>query len=281
MKTPPLYGLLGYPVKHSLSPLMHNAAFRHLKRRAHYRLFEVPPDRLKDFFRSFSQKNIRGFNVTVPYKEEVLRYLDGYCAEAVKSIGAANTVVIDPRGRRCGYNTDCLGFVRHLKELKLKPRKVALIGAGGAAKAVGFVLGKLGVQEVDIYDIDRFKSLGLFKRFYPLFPNTRFTAVSSIAELSVQKKDLLINASPVGMKPDDPMIVDPAVLHPGLFVYEVIYNPAKTRLLMAAEEKGCRVANGLLMLLYQGAEALDLWIKPKKAPVEIMRKALTKGAKKI
>ena len=274
-----IFGLIGYPVKHSLSPLMHNAAFSRLKIKAKYKLFPLEERQLKDFFSGLKIKGICGLNVTIPHKEKVLEYIKSV-SEEVRAIGASNTLVIDKSGKIKAHNTDCLGFIRHIKELKVKPKKVAIIGAGGAAKAVIFALIKLKALEICIYDIDKFRALALVKRFNQLFPGCRVGAVARIDELLLSDKDLLVNASPVGMKDVDPLLIEPGNLHKGLFVYDLIYNPDETKLLKAAKVAGCGFSNGLGMLLYQGVEALELWLKPKKAPVEVMRAALQKGVRK-
>jgi len=275
------YGLIGNPVQHSLSPLMHNAALARLKIKARYKLFPLEERELKAFLAGLEKKNIRGLNITIPYKETVLRLIDGNQSSAVRVIGAANTLVIDKNGRPKLFNTDYLGFIRHLKELKIKPKRAAIIGAGGASRAVCFALWKMKAEEIAIYDIDKFRSLSLMKRFNQEFTGTQVLAAGSVEELNLKDKDLLINTSPVGMKENDPLLVNPALLHPELFVYDLIYNPQETKLLKLAKESGLSYANGLGMLLYQGVEALELWMAPKKAPVEAMRSALEKGAKRL
>lgn len=275
-----IFGVLGFPVKHSLSPAMHNAAFSHLKIKASYKKFEVRPDDLRIFLKSLSVKKISGLNVTIPHKENILRYLKGYKTSTADAIGAVNTVLVDKEGRLKGYNTDYLGFSRHLVELKLKPKKIAVIGAGGAAKAVCFSLAKKGAREIFIYDIDKYKSISLMQRFQDGFPGCKFIAVDSVGGLLLGGKDLLVNASPVGMKPQDPCLITPAMLPQGIFVYDLIYNPAETKLLQLAKQKGLRYANGLGMLLYQGAESFNLWMKPKKAPLVVMSVALAKALRK-
>ncbi len=275
---PKLYGLVGFPVKHSLSPRMHNAAFAALKIDAKYKLFELDPGQLSGFLDTLKQKNIRGFNVTYPYKEEIIAFLNSQ-STGVKEIGAANTVIVDKSGRLKGYNTDYLGFAAHLKELKLKPRKVALIGAGGAAKAVCFALAKMKVSQLCIYDIDKFKSLSLFKKLNYSFPQIKFNVVSRIEDLEIPDKDLLINASPVGMRPADPCLVTSANLHAGLFVYDLIYSPLETKLLALAKKYNLSCANGLGMLLYQGVFAFK-YFSGQPAPVKIMQAALLKGVMK-
>jgi len=277
MIQPFTFGLVGNPLKHSLSPLMHNAAFSKLKIKARYKLFPLEERELKIFFASLHKKNIRGLNITIPYKEKVLKLIAGVKNNAVTSIGAANTVFVDKSGKVRFFNTDYLGFLRHIAQLKLKPKKVAIIGAGGAARALCFALGKKKVDLVSIYDIDSFRSLSLMKRFNYIFPDSKFRAVGKIEELNLSDKDLLINASSVGMKSDDPLLINRNMLHSGLFVYDLIYNPKETKLLKLAKDAGIHYANGLGMLLYQGVESLNIWVRPKKAPVEIMRDVLEKA----
>jgi len=276
---PQLYGLVGFPIKHSLSPCMHNAAFSKLKIKAKYKLFELKPEELKVFLNNLKKKNIRGFNVTYPYKEEILGFLSSK-SSGVKEIGAANTVIVDKTGKLKGFNTDYLGFARHLKELKVKPERIAIIGAGGAAKAVCFALAKMKVGQLCIYDIDKFKSLSLFKKLNFEFPQTKFGVATRIEDLEIENKDLLINASFVGMRHDDPCLVNEGWLHKGLFVYDLIYSPAETKLINLAKKHGLNCSNGLGMLLYQGVFAFQHFTG-RKVPAEIMKEALLKGAKKI
>jgi shikimate dehydrogenase len=277
---PKLYGLVGFPIQHSLSPRMHNAALAALKIKAKYKLFELPAEKLDHFLKNLKNTDILGFNVTIPYKEKVVPYLKNK-SFGVREIGAANTVVVAKDGKLKGFNTDFAGFIRHLKELKIKPKKVALIGAGGAAKAVCFALAwRLKVEEICIYDIDSYKSLGLASRFKDMFNQTKFSAVARMDEFNLQGKDLLVNASPVGMRPLDPCLVESRLMHKDLFVYDLIYNPAETELIKQARQAGCPYSNGLGMLLYQGVLAFEHFTG-KKAPVEIMRVALQKGAKKL
>jgi len=271
------FGLVGNPLTHSLSPLMHNAAFAKLKIKARYRLFALEEKDLKAFLASLSKKNIRGLNITIPYKEKILRFIPGIKTNAVTSIGAANTLLVDKSGKFKFFNTDYLGFLRHIAFLRLKPVRAAIIGAGGAARAVCFALGRKKVSEVSIYDIDNFRSLSLMKIFNNIFPNTKFKAAGNIAGLGLSTKDLLVNASSVGMRSDDPLLIDKGMLHPGLFVYDLIYNPCETKLLKLAKDSGIPHANGLGMLLYQGVESFNIWLRPKKAPVDAMQSALEKA----
>ena len=186
------YGLIGFPVKHSLSPCMQNAALRAMGLKAKYSLFELTLQQLPEFFRNIRKNKLHGFNVTIPYKEKALAYLNSQ-SSAVRQIGAVNTVVVDSRGKLKGFNTDYQGFMQHLKVLKIKPRKVALIGAGGAAKAVCFALGKMKATEICIYDIDRYRALSLVAQFKDTFSDCKFSAVFSIEDMDIAHKDLLVN----------------------------------------------------------------------------------------
>jgi len=275
---PLTYGLIGFPIKHSLSPRMHNAAFTKLKIKAKYKLFELKPEELGSFINNLKKSNIKGFNVTYPYKEKIIPYLK-LKSSGVAEIGAANTVVVAKDGKLKGFNTDFAGFSRHLKELKVKPRRAALIGAGGAARAVCFALGKMNAEEICVYDIDAFKSLNLAGQFKDVFSKTNFSVAARIEELNLDDKDLLVNASPVGMKKEDSCLVDERFLHKGLFVYDLIYNPSETKLLANAKNSGLSFSNGLGMLLYQGVLAFTHFTG-KNPPVEVMRNALKKGVNK-
>lgn len=277
-----IYGLLGSPVKHSLSPEMHNAAFARLKIDAEYKLFELKSGELEGFLSALSQNYIFGLNVTVPYKESVLKYLQWHAPE-VKFIGAANTIVVKDKNYLEGWNTDGTGFYRHLTEdlkYNLSDKRAVILGAGGAAKAVVDQLARHNVKSVTIYDVDKERSRKLSDKINNEFPKCKAITVDSIVGFNLKDQDLLINATPIGMKDTDACLIAKDMLHANLFVYDLIYNPAETKLLALAREAGARTANGLGMLLYQGVRSFELWTE-KIAPVEIMREALEEGVRKI
>lgn len=274
-----IYGLIGYPIKHSLSAVMHNAAFSRLNIDAEYRLFEVKPEELTDFFRDIDKKGISGLNVTVPYKEKALDFvsLDDKSVH-LRRVKAINTIV-KKKGAWKGFNTDIPGFARHLKE-QFDPlnKKTAVLGAGGAARAVCYVLAGAGAREIAIFDIDRAKAEDVSAMIKSLFPYFQIVAVDSVEKLGIENKDLLVNATPLGLKEGDTAPVSKGLLHKKLFVYDLIYNPAKTKLLQAAEKAGAKTSNGLGMLLYQGMLSFELWTG-ERAPEEVMRRALEKELK--
>ena len=268
-----VYGLIGYPVKHSLSPAMHNAAFKALGIDARYELFEVKPQDLNSFIKSLD-KGIFGLNITIPHKEKVLDFIrlneDSGFARYIKAV---NTIV-----RRddqwLGFNTDVPGFLRHLKE-NIDPanKKIAILGAGGAGRAVTYAIAVAKAKEIDIFDIDKEKAHGLVSLLKNMFKDVNIKSVDTVAELNVWDKDILINATPIGMKESDPCLVKEEMLHKKLFVYDVIYNPLETKLLALAKKTGTKTSNGLGMLLYQGMLSFEIWTG-KKAPEEVMWQSL-------
>ena len=270
-----IYGLVGSSlIKHSLSPLMHNAAFAALKINALYQLFELRQEELEPFFGSLKENNIAGLNVTVPYKENVLGFLDKVSDEA-KIIGAVNTIRV-LEGVLEGFNTDGEGFIKSLKEdLGFKPQAKAIIilGAGGAARALSVYLCKEKAASIAIYDVDSNKAAKLAGHLKENFKGVNVNHAGSIAGLPLGEADLLVNATPIGLKDSDPCVIDTDLLNRNIMVYDLIYNPKETKLLKAVKERGIRASNGLGMLLYQGMLAFEIWTG-KSAPKDIMRKAL-------
>ncbi|MCG2709470.1 MAG: shikimate dehydrogenase [Thermodesulfovibrionales bacterium] len=267
-------GLLGYPVEHSLSPAMHNAAFEHIGLDCCYVTFPVKPGFLKDAVRSVRALNLAGVNVTMPHKENVIPLLDKVDADA-SFIGAVNTVV-NINGKLIGYNTDGNGFMRSLSEAQIAVNKknVLILGAGGASRAIGFYLAKKA-SALFIYDIDEKKAGKLIRALNKIKNNVfSFSFQPSAFSHQLDDIDIIINATPLGLKKGDPLPVDINLLKPRHVVCDLIYK--KIALLDKASKKGCRTLDGLGMLLWQGAFAFELWTG-KKPPVEVMRKALTKN----
>ena len=268
-----VYGIFGYPVKHSLSPLMQNAAFLKVGIDAVYVPFEVEPDKLGEAISGVRALGVKGINVTVPHKERVIEHLD-YISDEAEFLEAVNTVK-NENGELTGYNTDAEGFLRSLIEekIKLEGKKVLMFGAGGAARAVGYALLKGGVKFLNIVNrnFQRAKEVGklLGTRGNVLV----FPLKESTVEALLKDTDLIVNTTSVGMAPDDPRLFNYSRIPEGITVVDIIYNPPETPLLKAAREKGCKIVNGLGMLVYQGAVAFEIWTG-KKAPVNTMRKVL-------
>lgn len=277
--TTALYGLIGYPVKHSFSACMQEAAFSHYGIKARYELFEVPPAQLGVFFKEKVKRlGLKGFNVTIPHKEEAVPFLEGgSISPVVRMIGAVNTVRVETDGSFSGFNTDGPGFGRDLKEkgVDVVGHKVVLLGAGGGAKAVALTLAAMRTGALEVFDILAGKSERLAGSIREFYPGVDVRVVDEVRHLRLDDAALLVNATPVGMKPGEVSLISGAKLPSHLFVYDLIYNPSQTPLLHAAQLAGCRWANGLGMLLYQGCLAFEHWTG-KEAPVADMRRTLEK-----
>lgn len=272
-----VYGLFGWPVEHTFSPVMHNAAFAKLGIDACYLPFLVHPDRLEEAVRSIIALNIQGVNVTVPHKERAAALLLELSEEA-RLMMAVNTIEV--RGDLLiGHNTDGRGFIRSLRDgLRFDPsgKGVFILGAGGAGRAVAFSLAISGSRSIAIYDVDEKKAFALAR---DIREKTGAEVISveknmDIASLA-RDADCLINATPIGLKKTDPMPIGAHAIRKGQVVCDLIYNPSETRLMRTAKLRGARTLNGLGMLLYQGVLAFEIWTR-KKAPVDVMKRALTK-----
>jgi shikimate dehydrogenase len=268
-----IYGIFGYPVEHSFSPLMHNAAFSALKINARYMAFTVKPEHVRKALDGIRVMNIAGINVTVPHKSSVIPYLDEVTPLAQK-IGAVNTI-LNTNGYLTGTNTDVSGFIRSLSALNFSPKNttVALLGAGGSARAVLAGLADAGASRILIHNRNAERAESLVTEFSQHFPKTQLAAVS-LQTVKQSNLDLLVNTTTVGMKYDSsPLDLSQCgiIKH----VIDIIYSPAKTRLLREAEELGIPSVNGSGMLLSQGCEAFTFWTG-KTAPENVMREQLLK-----
>ncbi len=270
--------LIGYPVEHSMSALMHNAAFQELSLEYHYELISVRPDTLGRFTADEMRgEMVRGASVTIPHKVSIMGYLDEVDPEAI-AIGAVNTIV-NEGGWLKGYNTDGRGAMRALQEVygDIRGAKVVVIGAGGAARAIGYHLSMV-VDELSILNrtVSRAESLASGLKSLPACSASVTVAMLTRENLrsKLADADILINATPLGMTPEtDKSPVDSDLLHSGLFVFDSVYNPSKTRLLKKAEEAGARTLTGVNMLVYQGVASFELWTGVG-APEELMFKVV-------
>lgn len=258
------YGLVGYPLGHSLSPVMHNTAFKALDVEAEYVLFPMKKEEIESFFKDLKEGDspVFGLNVTVPHKENVIPFLDALDPFATK-VGAVNTVVIDKDRRLVGFNTDGPGFLAHLTEVGFDAsgKRIAILGAGGAARAIVSVFCLLGSRpdSVRIYDVDKEKAVTLVQDIGSRMDASHVHVVNSIDDLNIELADLLINATPLGLKEGDPVLVSEELLHSNMVVYDLVYNPPETPLLKMAKAKGAKTVNGLKMLFYQGVLAFQHW----------------------
>jgi len=266
-----IIGIFGYPVEHTLSPLMHNAAFNALGLDMSYIAFKVLPQDLKDALTAIRVLHMQGVNITVPHKENVIPMVDHVDEEAA-FIGAVNTVV-NSGGRLTGYNTDGMGFMSSLSEKKIsvKGKEILIIGAGGASRAISYYVSK-EASKLFLYDIDRVKTEKLVHDLGAI--RTNVFSLEGIED--TLKPHIIINATPLGLDNKDPLPLGPEFISQDMVVGDLIYR--NTKFLQAADKKGAKTFNGSGMLLWQGVLAFELWtgIKP---PVDVMRKALLSGIK--
>ncbi len=270
-----LFGIFGDPVAHSLSPTMHNAAFASLGLPCHYVPFRVRRAQLADAIRAIRALGLSGINVTIPHKEAVVALLDGV-DETAQQIGAVNTIARDG-DRLIGHNTDGLGFVQSLAESGVDPARfrVILLGAGGAARGVAHALLKAGVSEMTILARSHPRGSALIEWLTPLFPHVTLSldVSTNVPFRPILLPTLLVNATPLGMRAEDPLPYSAEQISPEWVVADLIYRPHKTALLTAAEARGAKIVPGIGMLLHQGALAFEIWTR-QPAPLSVMRQAL-------
>ncbi|MFP4530451.1 MAG: shikimate dehydrogenase [Halodesulfurarchaeum sp.] len=259
-----VYGLVGNPVGHSVSPVLHGAAYEALGLDARYVTLEPDPDRLGEAIEGAEALGIAGLNVTIPFKEAVLDYVDP--DETAERIGAVNTVDFST-SPPSGYNTDASGARRALEHHDVDPGEgtAVVVGAGGAARAIGFMLVEAGAT-VHVANRTESRAAALASEL-----DASGHPIADVPELA-NRADLLINATSVGMESDESP-VSPSVFHADMTVMDAVYTPLETRFLREAAAAGATTIDGAWMLLYQGVEALERWTG-ERAPVEAMNGAL-------
>lgn len=263
-----LLGLIGTPVGHSKSPVMYNYSFEKLGLDYAYLAFDIPVEKVADAIAAIKTFKMRGCNVTMPCKSEVVKYMDEL-SPAARIIGAVNTIVNDD-GKLSGHITDGVGFIRNLKEhgVEVKGKKAIVMGAGGAATAIQVQFALDGAREISIFNIkDAFyekaeKTVENIKKEVPeCIVNLYDLDDTEKLNAEIKSSDILVNATLVGMHPNEgkTVIKDTSVFRKDLVVADVVYNPKKTKLMEDAEAAGCKTVGGLGMLLWQGAEAFKLY----------------------
>ncbi len=258
-----VYGVIGFPIKHSLSPVFQNAAFSYIGIDAVYLPFEIKPENLKEAILGFRAIGVKGLNVTIPHKEAVLKLAD-FVSEEANSIGAANTLKFTD-GRIEAYNTDWIGFLRAAEEItQLKGKKVLVLGAGGASRAVIYALKKAGAY-VLLWN-------RTIEKAYKLSEEFGVDVVENVG-VSVKKADVIVNTTSVGLKEDDKPIFDYSLIEERHTVIDIIYK--ETSLIKEAKRRGCKYQTGFPMLVYQGAESFRIWTGCEP-PVKIMKLSLLK-----
>ena len=277
-------GVFGNPVEHSLSPEMQNAALKHSKIDIQYARFQILPNELREALELVRKKEFVGVNLTIPHKVAAIELADK-CDDDVKGIGAANVIKVEDDKLR-GFNTDGRGFSRAVREefsVDLRDMRILVLGAGGAARAIARQCAKENCERLVIANgtfekgqqlVDSLR--GFFEGPKVFGPVPRLQAIrweESAFQFQITNVDLIVNATPVGLNRGDPSPIPSRLLAPHLMVYDTIYSAKRTPLISAAIEAGARAANGLSMLLHQGALAFEIWFQ-REAPVDVMRAAL-------
>ncbi|WP_282709434.1 shikimate dehydrogenase [Ligilactobacillus sp. Marseille-Q7487] len=274
-----LIGLMAYPIRHSMSPTMHNNAFAKLGLNYAYLAFEIDNDKLEDAVQSIRTLDMRGCNISMPNKQKILPYLDKL-SPAAKMAGAVNTVVND-NGVLTGYTTDGTGFMKSLEDegLDIRGKKMVLAGAGGAGTPIAIQAALDGVAEIAIFNRDD-------RNFETARQNVEIINKETDCKASLHRLedsedfkqclaecDIYCDATGAGMKPleDVSLVNDPSWFHEDMIVYDTVYAPRETKLMKIAKSAGVKhVHNGLGMMLEQGAEAFKLWTG-KEMPVDYIR----------
>ena len=273
-----LTGLFASPSAHSISPIIHNNAFEKLGINFAYLSFEVNKDNLKEAVQSIKTLNMRGVNLSMPNKKEVIQYLDEI-SETAKLSQSVNTIVND-NGILKGYSTDGKGFFKSLEEEKIfvKDKNITILGTGGASIAIISQAVFEGIKNIFVFKRD--KNWEEQKKILDNIANKTNSQIElfsledkNILKRKIEESDLLINATSVGMKENISLIEDKSFFRKDLIVCDIIYNPAKTKLLQIAEKEGCKIINGIGMLLYQGALSFELWTN-KKMPVDYIKEIM-------
>lgn len=269
-----ILAVFGDPIDHSLSPTMHNAAFKELGWNCVYIPCHVLPEDVTLAVRGIRSLGMKGVNITIPHKQAVVPELDEIFGDASLS-GSVNTIIND-HGKLRGTSTDGTGLVRSLREdgqFEVSGKRCLILGAGGSASALVFRLIAEGIRSLTVVNRDFTKALNLRERVWHA---TKFEveayALSELENLNWDAFDLLINTTSVGLH-DSATLVPQQLLNPRIFVYDIVYKPGNTTLINDAVAQGCRVLTGLSLLLYQGADSFRLWFDTEP-PIEVMRHAL-------
>lgn len=277
-----ILGIFGYPVSHSISPAMHNAAIKALGLDMVYISVEVKPSELKQAVALIKEIGMTGVNITIPHKEAVIRFLDEVSEEA-RLIGAVNTIV-NKNGRLIGHNTDGYGYISSLKqEMHFNPKgkNIVILGAGGAARGILAALAKKGPKTITVANRTVARGVSLAKAFKKKFPSVKFEAIDldkNILKAYFQDANLLINTTSVGMKQRKALQIPLEALPKTAVVSDIVYNPLQTLLLKKANGLKLAAHGGLGMLIHQGARSFKLWTG-HNAPIDIMTKAALKALK--
>jgi shikimate dehydrogenase len=283
-KTPIRLGVLGDPVAHSLSPQIQNAALEACKIDMQYGRFQISPDELGEALKLIRVVDFVGANLTLPHKIAACAFMHELDDNA-RQVGAVNTIKIENAKLR-GYNTDGKGFARAIRQefaVDLRDLRIMILGAGGAGRAIAMQCAKENCERLVIVNRAFEKAKQLVEELREFFagprvlgPVARLQAIpweESAIRFQIAHLDLIVNATPLGLNRSDPSPIPARLLAPHLMIYDAVYSESRTAFVSAAVEAGARAANGLTMLVHQGALAFEIWFE-REAPVEVMRGGL-------
>lgn len=267
-------GLLGFPIEHTLSTVMHNSAYQFMGLSFTYAAHSVTPERLQQAVEGIRALGYRGVNITTPHKVSVIKFLDDIDDEAAE-IGAVNTILCE-NDQLIGYNTDGIGYIRSFEEelqIDLAGQRILLLGAGGAARAVAVSLARKGVERIHIFD-QKEASAQELARLLSSRIESQTISMETLQKKGLAETDILINATPVGLWPHvENLPLSAHYLHSELIVSDLIYNPVETALQIEARKVGAKLHHGIGMLVHQGALSFQLWTR-QQAPVDVMKKTV-------
>ena len=271
------FAVLGHPIGHTLSPVMHNVALEALEMDAIYLAFDVAPERLMDTLPAMANMGFRGVNLTVPLKEVAFRGMADL-ADTASLLGAVNTVEFTTRGLR-GHNTDGVGFLRAVDEAfgcDVAGRSVMMLGCGGAGRAVALTCARQGARRMVLTDLDPARVAQLAEELHGVDPSLAIECIEASPAAwseAAREAELLVQATPVGMKPTDEPLLGADAFRAGQMLLDLVYMYPATGLMTVAREAGAQAANGLGMLLHQGVRSFEIWTGTTP-PVDRMREAL-------
>ena len=271
------YGIIGKPLSHSLSPMLHSFWFKKYKLNAHYSLIEINEDQIENTIDKIRKKELEGINVTTPYKQAVIPFLDLIINEA-KETSSVNTIYLNKDNKIVGENTDVYGFnqafINQVKKTNLPKKKTFVLGAGGVTPSIIYCLIKEGIQQIFISN----KTTQKAKKIKEIFPSISIIPWEDINE-AARDADIIINSTSLGMKGGNDFKEDFIKIKPEVIYYDIIYNPLETSMIKNFKEKNSRTFNGLDMFIHQGQESFFIWNKIKPEINKELEKEIISGIK--
>tara|TARA_B100000686_G_scaffold351311_1_gene449740 strand:- start:27406 stop:28260 length:855 start_codon:yes stop_codon:yes gene_type:complete len=274
-------GIIGSSIQYSLSPTIHEYWMNENKIKGKYKIYDLKEEELKNFIKNIHNKNIKGLNVTIPYKKKIIDFIDEISLEA-KIIGAVNTLIIKKNGKIYGDNTDAKGFINNLESIRpdWKERKdpIVILGAGGAARAIIYSILKKNKSNIRIINRNKDRAKKLIYDMKKIFPDTNFEYYNHYGK-ALKKASFLINASSLGMIGHPKLNINLEVMNKSSIIYDIVYSPLETNLLKQAKKLNFLTIDGLGMLLEQAAPVFNAWFNKKVCVNEELRKKVIKKIK--